>query len=231
MAYRVGVFGGTFDPIHTQHLLTAQAAVHLLGLDAMLLVPVGEPSHRDPTAISPANHRYAMVVHAVSDQDRLEASPMDVVRPGPTYTIDTMRDLARNYEPDTRFYLLVGADNLAQLRDWHHADELLSLVHVVGAARWGFPLTDPGLPAGTLTLLHVPTANVSGTRIRRRIALGLPTGHLLPRAVVRYIHRHGLYLTNAGCRPRQAIADGCGVITQPGIREQVSVGGRSSMQG
>lgn len=205
MVERVGVLGGTFDPIHNEHLLVARVAAWVLRLDRVLFVPVGEPSHRDATALSPSHHRCAMVECAIADDDRFEVSTVDVDRSRPTYTIDTLDDLATVLPSAAAVHLLVGADNLADLRSWHRSDELVHRTHVVGASRWGHPLANPGLPLDRLTLLAVPHGNMSGTRIRGRVADGLPIRHLVPPAVARYIDRHALYRATGSDRiePRQ----------------------------
>jgi nicotinate-nucleotide adenylyltransferase len=199
---RLGVLGGTFDPIHHVHLLMAREAIRRLRLDGVVFVPTGEPSHRDPAEVSAASDRCAMVRLALTDEARCALSTVDVRRPRPTYTVDTVRDLRARHGLMTDLYIIVGADNLADIPRWRDSAELLRLARVVGSSRLGYPLVDPGLPAGRLTLLPIPQLDVSATKIRALVGDGRPVHHLTPEAVARYIDDHGLYTTQPMARRR-----------------------------
>jgi nicotinate-nucleotide adenylyltransferase len=190
---RIGVFGGTFDPIHHGHLLTAREALRALDLETILFVPVGDPSHRDPACVTSADHRCAMINAAISGQRRFAISTVDVERPKPTYTFDTLRDLRIIYGADNEFFFIVGGDNLARIPRWYRSRELMTLAHFVGLSRPGYPLTDPGFPQGQLTLLTIRQQGISGTKIRDRVTQGRSITRLVPRTVERYIAEHSLY--------------------------------------
>jgi len=190
---RVGVLGGTFDPIHNVHLLMASEVARQLALDHVLFSPVGEPSHRDPSGLSPAHHRRAMTLAALRGESKFGLTTVDMTRTKPTYTIDTVRDLRAMLGPSAELYVIVGADNLAELLDWKESDELVRLAHVVGTARIGYRLTDPGITPGRLTMLDIPKLPISSTLIRSLVKRGLPISHLTPLAVAQYIEEHGLY--------------------------------------
>jgi nicotinate-nucleotide adenylyltransferase len=191
--HRVGVLGGTFDPIHFGHLLMARETQRTLGLDSVLFVPVGTPAHRDPSVISSARDRCEMVRLALKNVRRYALSTVDVLRPGPTYTVETIRSLRAEYGPDTDFYVIVGADNLADLPRWKESARLVNLAKIVGCSRPGYRLWDPGLPSGTVTLLNVLRHEISATRIRRYVRDGRTICHMTPSAVVCYINDRGLY--------------------------------------
>jgi nicotinate-nucleotide adenylyltransferase len=194
---RLGVLGGTFDPIHYGHLLMAHEAVRVLALDIVLFVPTGLPSHRDPAPVSPATARCAMVARALRHEPRFGLSTVDVKRSRPTYTVDTVHDLRAEHGDAVDLHVLVGADNLASILEWHRSAELLRLVHVVGFARLGYGLLDPGLPSGRLTMLPVPRHGISATKVRGLVRDGRSASHLLPAAVARYIDDQGLYCSAA----------------------------------
>jgi nicotinate-nucleotide adenylyltransferase len=141
-----------------------------------------------------------MVSLALAAERGYELSTVDAERPRPTYTVDTLRDLVEEYGSAKNLYFILGADNLSRLLQWHASAELLRLAHVVGCSRPGYRLIDPGLPPGTLTLLHIPRLEISATKIRRLIRAGRSVWHLTPEAVGRYIHNHGLYRCHGDAR-------------------------------
>lgn len=190
---RVGVMGGTFDPIHHGHLVAASEAAHLLGLDEVVFVPTGQPYRKDVTQVSPAEHRYLMTVIATASNPRFQVSRVDVEREGPTYTLDTLRDL-RAQRPDDQLFFITGADALAQILSWKGAEELFDLAHFVGVTRPGHVLSDDGLPQDRVTLLEVPAMAISSTDCRERTAQGEPVWYLVPDGVVQYIGKHHLYV-------------------------------------
>lgn len=191
---RVGVLGGTFDPIHLGHLVVASEVHHALGLDEVVLVPAGRPWQKDGREVTDGEHRLRMVELAVADDDRLRASRVDLDRPGPTYTVDTVADLRAELGADTDLFLLVGADALAGLGSWHDAERLLADVVVVGCARRGHPLEAPvGFAAERFALVDTTVVDVSSTFVRTAVSRGVPVRYLVPDAVERHIRDHGLY--------------------------------------
>lgn len=188
---RIGILGGTFDPVHVGHVAAAIAAADALGLDEVLLVPAGEPWHRsEPRA--PGPDRLAMCALAAEGDPRLGVSAVDVERPGPTYTIDTLRDLARE-RPGAQWSVLLGADALASLAGWRDPAGIAAIAQVVGLARPGEALADPGIPGVHPVLVEIPPVPVSSTLVRHAVAAGEPLDGLVPPAVAGYIAGHGLY--------------------------------------
>lgn len=188
---RIGILGGTFDPVHIGHVAAAIAAADSLDLDEVLLVPAGEPWHREQPH-APARDRLAMCALAAHADPRLAVSAVDVERPGPTYTIDTLRDLARQ-RPQVSWSVLLGADALASLATWRDPAGIGSLAQVVGLARPGETLTDPRVPGVKPMLVAIPPVPVSSTLVREAVAQGAPLEGLVPPAVADYIAEHGLY--------------------------------------
>ena len=184
--------GGTVDPVHHGHLVAASEVQALLGLDEVVFVPTGQPWQKDGTGVSPAEHRYLMTVIATASNPRFTVSRVDIDRDGPTYTIDTLRDL-RAQRPDAELYFITGADALAQILTWKDVDELWSLAHFVGVTRPGHVLSDKGLPTDKITLQEVPAMAISSTDCRVRVGRGEPVWYLVPDGVVQYIAKHGLY--------------------------------------
>jgi len=184
--------GGTFDPIHHGHLVAASEVAARFDLDEVVFVPTGEPWQKSERRVSPAEHRYLMTVVATASNPRFTVSRVDVDRPGPTFTIDTLRDLQAR-RPDADLFFITGADALAQILSWKDAQRLFSLAHLVGVTRPGHELTETGLPDGAVSLLEVPALAISSTDCRARVAAGLPVWYLVPDGVVQHIAKHGLY--------------------------------------
>ncbi len=184
--------GGTFDPIHHGHLVAASEVQSLFGLDEVVFVPTGRPWQKSEREVSAAEHRYLMTVVATASNPRFTVSRVDIDRPGPTYTIDTLRDLGRQ-RPGAELFFITGADALAQILSWKDADELFELAHFIGVTRPGYPLTEPGLPADRVTLQEVPAMAISSTDCRERVAAGEPVWYLVPDGVVQYINKYALY--------------------------------------
>jgi nicotinate-nucleotide adenylyltransferase len=187
---RVGVMGGTFDPIHHGHLVAASEVAQSFGLDEVVFVPTGQPWQKGP--VSPAEHRYLMTVIATASNPRFTVSRVDIDRPGPTYTIDTLRDL-KAQRPDDELYFISGADAIAQIVTWHDVDQLWELAHFVAVSRPGHELSITGLPTGDVSLLEVPALAISSTDCRSRVSRGFPVWYLVPDGVVQYISKHHLY--------------------------------------
>src|SRR3954469_15268397 len=193
---RVGIMGGTFDPIHHGHLVAASEVASLYGLDEVIFVPTGEPWQKSERQVSPAEHRYLMTVIATASNPRFWVSRVDIDRPGPTYTIDTLRDLTAQ-RPDAELFFITGADALAQILSWKDVDELWDLARFIAVTRPGHELTDRGLPVNRVTLQEVPAMAISSTDCRERVAAGHPVWYLVPDGVVQYIAKYHLYRAGA----------------------------------
>jgi nicotinate-nucleotide adenylyltransferase len=188
---RIGIMGGTFDPIHHGHLVAASEVAGRFDLDEVVFVPTGEPWQKG--AVSPAEDRYLMTVIATASNPRFHVSRADIDRDGPTYTIDTLRDLNAVYGPSATLFFITGADALAKILSWKDALEMLSLAHFVGVTRPGFELSASHLPADTVSLVEVPAMAISSSDCRIRVAGGKPVWYLVPDGVVQYIAKRGLY--------------------------------------
>ncbi|MCW2712905.1 MAG: putative nicotinate-nucleotide adenylyltransferase [Marmoricola sp.] len=194
---RVGVMGGTFDPIHHGHLVAASEVQSWFDLDEVVFVPTGQPWQKSHRSVSPAEHRYLMTVVATASNPRFTVSRVDIDRPGPTYTIDTLRDLSEKL-PDADLYFITGADALAEIFTWRDAEELFRLARFVGCTRPGYeatPGTLDGIPGDRVTMLEIPALAISSTECRERRAKGEPVWYLVPDGVVQYIAKHDLYST------------------------------------
>lgn len=190
---RVGVMGGTFDPVHHGHLVAASEVAADLGLDEVVFVPSGRPWQKRDDQVTAPEDRYLMTVIATAADPRFSVSRVDIDRPGPTYTVDTLRDLRRDLGADVDLFFITGADALAQILSWRDSAEVVRLAHFVGVTRPGHPLADPGLPVGSVTLVEVPALAISSTDIRSRVGSDLPITYLVPDGVVQYIAKRALY--------------------------------------
>lgn len=187
---RIGVMGGTFDPIHHGHLVAASEVAQSFGLDEVIFVPTGLPWQK--TAASSGEHRYLMTVIATASNPRFTVSRVDIDRDGPTYTIDTLRELHAE-RPDAELFFITGADAIAQIFTWKDLPELWDLAHFVAVSRPGHELSISGLPEGDVSLLEVPALAISSTDCRARVERGDPVWYLVPDGVVQYISKHHLY--------------------------------------
>ncbi|PJJ63439.1 nicotinate-nucleotide adenylyltransferase [Compostimonas suwonensis] len=187
---RIGVMGGTFDPIHHGHLVAASEVAQSFDLDEVVFVPTGKPWQKH--VVTSAEHRYLMTVIATASNPRFTVSRVDVDRPGTTYTIDTLRDI-RADRPDAELFFITGADAVAQILSWKDVNELWSLAHFVAVSRPGHDLSISGLPAQDVSLLEVPALSISSTDCRSRVSRGYPVWYLVPDGVVQYISKHHLY--------------------------------------
>lgn len=187
---RIGILGGTFDPIHHGHLAAASEVCAVLGLDQVLIVPTNHQPFKEPYDAASATHRVTMCRLAVADDPRMEVSTVDIDRGGVTYTVDTLRDLAASM-PTAQLHFIAGADALARLDEWKDAEELSGLARFVGVTRAGHSLP-PG--EDLHALVEVPALAVSSTDVRRRVRLGAPVRYLIPTAVADYITTHDLYV-------------------------------------
>jgi nicotinate-nucleotide adenylyltransferase len=186
--------GGTFDPIHNGHLVAASEVAHLFALDEVVFVPTGQPWHKEGRKAAAAEDRYLMTVIATASNPRFSVSRIDVERAGPTYTIDTLREMRQIHGPDVDYFFITGADALSQIKQsWHNTDELFELAHFIGCTRPGHSLTAPGLPDGGVSLVEVPALAISSTECRERVESGEPVWYLVPDGIVQYIGKRGLY--------------------------------------
>ncbi|WP_213013713.1 nicotinate-nucleotide adenylyltransferase [Paractinoplanes toevensis] len=196
---RIGIMGGTFDPIHHGHLVAASEVQARFDLDEVVFVPTGQPYEKGK--VSPAEDRYLMTVIATASNPRFHVSRADVDRDGPTYTVDTLRDMRAIYGPDTQLYFITGADALSRILGWKDALEMLTMAHFVGVTRPGFELTGDHLPADSVTLVSVPAMAISSSACRARVAGGEPVWYLVPDGVVQYINKRGLYRGSGNVTP------------------------------
>ncbi|MDG4796121.1 nicotinate-nucleotide adenylyltransferase [Micromonospora sp. WMMD1082] len=190
---RIGIMGGTFDPIHQGHLVAASEVADRFGLDEVIFVPTGQPWQKADVPVSSAEDRYLMTVIATASNPRFQVSRVDIDRGGPTYTVDTLRDLHGRYGPKAQLFFITGADALERILSWKDLDEIFGLAHFIGVTRPGFELTDAHLPADTVSLVQVPAMAISSTDCRARVARGEPIWYLVPDGVVQYIGKRGLY--------------------------------------
>ncbi|GAA2526393.1 nicotinate-nucleotide adenylyltransferase [Microbacterium mitrae] len=182
--------GGTFDPIHHGHLVAASEAAHSFDLDEVVFVPTGQPWQKP--GVSNREHRYEMTVISTASNPRFTVSRVDIDREGPTYTIDTLRDLAAQ-RPDAELFFITGADAVAQILSWRDHDELWDLAHFVAVSRPGHVLSTEGLPSERVSQLEIPAMAISSTDCRERVRRGHPVWYLVPDGVVQYIAKHHLY--------------------------------------
>ena len=196
---RIGVMGGTFDPVHHGHLVAASEAASRYALDEVVFVPTGQPWQKSDKQVTEAEHRYLMTVIATASNPGFTVSRVDIDRPGKTFTIDTLRDLRIQRGDDAEFFFITGADALAQIiSSWKDADELFELARFVGVTRPGHDLSGDGLPSGRVSLLEVPALAISSTDCRARVQAGEPVWYLVPDGVVQYIAKHRLYAAPPG---------------------------------
>ncbi len=197
-AMRVGVMGGTFDPIHHGHLVAASEVQAWFDLDEVVFVPTGDPWQKSDRLVSPAEHRYLMTVIATASNPRFTVSRVDIDRDGPTYTIDTLRDLKAQRPADELFFI-TGADALAEIFTWRSPEELFELAQFVGCTRPGHEL-DPdtlaAIPSDRVTVVEIPALAISSTDCRRRVTRGEPVWYLVPDGVVQYLAKYDLYASH-----------------------------------
>ena len=197
---RMGVLGGTFDPIHYGHLAIAEDARVYLHLEKVLFVPAYEPPHKPKDTYSAFEHRVRMTELAIADNAHFVLSLIEAERLGPSYTVDTLRDLQAGLGPDAEFYFIIGMDSLANILTWHKPAELLKLCRIVAAERAGYradlAALEGALPGlrHKLELIDTPELSISSTDLQQRVNRGLSIRYQVPPEVERYIHEHKLYL-------------------------------------
>jgi len=195
---RLGVMGGTFDPIHHGHLVAASEVAHIFSLDEVVFVPTGQPWQKQNKKVSASEDRYLMTVIATASNPGFSVSRLDIDRPGPTYTIDTLRDLRTERGDDADYFFITGADALSRMLSWQDVDELFTLAHFVGCTRPGHRLTGHGLPEDKVSLVEIPALAISSTGCRQRVAEGQPIWYLVPDGIVQYIAKRKLYRHDDG---------------------------------
>jgi nicotinate-nucleotide adenylyltransferase len=197
---RVGIFGGTFDPIHYGHLTAAEECRQALGLDVVLFMPAGDPPHKRGIALSPAVDRVTMVELAIAGNEAFRLSRVDVDRAGPSYSVAALDRLRAEWGPAAELWFVMGADSLAEILTWRDPARLLRLTRIAAVNRPGAPPPRPAelaarLPgaAERIDLIEIPDLAISGTALRRRVASGQTIRYQLPDAVERYVRERGLY--------------------------------------
>ena len=196
---RVGILGGTFDPIHNAHLFVAEDVAARLSIDRILLMPNGEPPHKNAYEVTAAEHRLKMVELAVVGSERLIADDFEVRAPWPSYTVNTLREMSSRY-PEAEIVFITGIDAVADIASWRDPEGVLRLCRMVAVSRPGYAVSDleravPPHLLDKIEILHTPEIAISSTQIRQRVAMGLPIRYLTPEAVVAYIREHRLYLS------------------------------------
>lgn len=194
-AERIGIMGGTFDPIHHGHLVAASEVADKFDLNKVIFVPTGEPWQKANKKVSPAEHRYLMTVIATASNPRFHVSRVDIDRGGPTYTVDTLSDL-RAAHPNAELFFITGADALASILSWRDWEFMFDHATFVGVTRPGYELTEKMLPPEKqerVELIDVPAMAISSTDVRRRAHEARPVWYLVPDGVVQYINKNRLY--------------------------------------
>ncbi|HUV05575.1 MAG TPA: nicotinate-nucleotide adenylyltransferase [Armatimonadota bacterium] len=196
---RLGLMGGTFDPLHWAHLVMAEEARIRFELEKVLFVPASQPPHKAGRQVSDAEHRYAMALLGTAANPAFEVSRMEIERPGPSYSVDTVRRLREAYAPDVEIRFILGADEALDIPNWHEAESLPGLVRFIAAPRPGFDLAElkARLPArfySAIEFLPMTPMDISGTEIRARVASGRSIRYLVPDSVEAYIRKHRLYV-------------------------------------
>ena len=197
--YRLGIMGGTFDPIHNGHLVTAEQACNDLGLDVVVFVPAGSPAFKQDRRVSTPEDRHAMTLLATADNPRFLVSRVEVDRPGITYTVDTLELLRSHYPDNVELYFITGADAIIDIISWRDAERIAELAHLVGATRPGYDLENARASIDAsgidfkVSYLEVPALAISSSDLRRRVATGQSLRYLTSDAVVGYIEKRGLY--------------------------------------
>lgn len=197
---RLGLMGGTFDPIHYGHLVTAEGARYEMGLEKVIFIPAGRPPHKPNYHITEPWRRYTMTGLAIASNPFFQASPLEVDRPGPSYTIDTVQAISRLY-PEAQIYFITGADAVLEILTWKNVEQLLTLCRFIAATRPGYQLDELWKKLGRVSgclkqnifCMEVPALAISSTDIRRRVREGRPIKYLLPEPVEDYITKNDLY--------------------------------------
>ena len=197
---KLGIFGGTFDPIHNGHLVIAEHVRVTMGLERVLFIPAGQPWFKANCPVTEAQHRLEMVRLAVVDNPRFEVSDIEVLREGPTYTVDTLSALCEEMGEAVEFYVILGTDALNEFHRWRSPETVLDMAMVVGVARPEADVVDREAlesircgASGEIVFVYGPRVDISAAAVRKRMVDGLPVDELIPQVVHNYIERHGLY--------------------------------------
>ena len=200
---RVAIFGGSFDPVHLAHLVLAEYAREARSLDKVVFVPASRPPHKPQGPLAPGSERFEMLRLAVAHNPHFEVSAMELERDVPSYTLVTVRETARNLDPECELHLILGSDSLHDLPNWWHAQELVRAARIVCLERPGFPLGRlddleacfgaQAVAAIREGIVRAPLLEISSSDIRRRIALGRSIRYLVPEPVREYIAARKLY--------------------------------------
>ncbi|PIU29575.1 MAG: nicotinic acid mononucleotide adenylyltransferase [Candidatus Hydromicrobium americanum] len=201
---KIGIMGGTFNPIHHGHLVTAQEALSQFKLDKVIFIPTGNPPHKIENEVASAEDRYIMTVIATSSNSNFFVSRMEIDRKGKSYTIDTVRQLRKIYGKNSLLYFITGADAILEILTWKNTDEIVSLCKFIAATRPGYNLSriedlrkrlfgKAGAADEKIYVMEIPALSISSTDIRNRIKHNRPIDYLLPERVSNYILKHELY--------------------------------------
>lgn len=194
---RLGVMGGTFDPLHHGHLVTAEEALWQFHLDEVVFVPTGQPWMKADRDVSPAEHRYLMTVIATASNPHFSVSRIEVDREGPTYAVDTLRELRRQQAGDVELFFITGADAMLEILQWKDPEEVLEQAHFIAATRPGHDIARFEKEAPTshprVSVMDIPALAISSSDIRRRVRHGEPIRYLVPEGVNTYIRKFRLY--------------------------------------
>lgn len=201
---RIGIMGGTFNPIHHGHLVTAQEALDQFGLDRVIFIPTGDPPHKVDALLAHAEDRYLMTVIATSSNDSFFVSRVEIDRKGKSYTIDTVKELRKIYGTDAGLFFITGADAILEILTWKNTDEIVTLAKFIAATRPGYDISRIEGLRSTLfksdreayegiSIMEIPALSISSTDIRERIKESRPINYLVPEGVSNYIIKHGLY--------------------------------------
>lgn len=197
---KIGIMGGTFDPVHYGHLVIAESARSEFGLEKIIFIPTGEPPHKKAYRITDAEDRYNMVQMAIADNDNFAISRIEIERPGPSYTVDTLMQL-HSLHPEIDPYIITGADAIVEILTWKNVSFIAALCHFIAATRPGYSLDRlnqeiNGLPPvirQKILTIEIPGVAISSTEIRKRLAENKPISYLLPGQVEKYIRQKKLY--------------------------------------
>lgn len=194
---RVGIMGGTFDPLHMAHLIAAEEARAAFDLDRVIFMPAGDPPHKTESPISDVEHRYAMTLLGTAENPHFEVSRIEIERPGPSYSVNTLRLLQGMLGPQVEIYFIAGADEILDIENWHEADALPDLARFIAIPRPGSDLAElerlPERFRASIDVLKMREINVSATEVRHRAETGASIRYLVPASVEAYILKQGLY--------------------------------------
>lgn len=199
---RIGIMGGSFNPIHIGHLVTAEEAYSQFQLDRIIFIPSGQPPHKEPRKFAPAEDRYLMTVIATASNPHFTVSRMEIDRKGPSYTVDTLKELRRIYGPKPKIYFITGADAILEILTWKTPEILAELCEFIAATRPGYSLdkfkelhllNESAKKLPRVHFMEVPALAISSTNIRRRLREGRPIKYLVPEGVEHYLYKSQLY--------------------------------------